>query len=197
MRAGPRASRASENDGIDALYNAGNSVAEYRHRHQLVETFGGWSAGLVNGWTRRYSIGVLHENNQYALEPGKAAPERLPSDLKLVGPFVRFQLVQDEFRQDMNLNLIGRVEDFAMGIQANAQLGYAFESLDRRAILAIPGKHKQRLRHHARQLHAGQRLRRRPLCRARREQLDRRPGALLPAARQARRAVLRTVRATP
>ena len=25
---------ASENDGIDALYNAGNSVAEYRHRHQ-------------------------------------------------------------------------------------------------------------------------------------------------------------------
>ena len=121
---------ASENDGIDALYNAGNSVAEYRHRHQLVETFGGWSAGLVNGWTRRYSIGVLHENDQYALEPGKAAPERLPSDLKLVGPFVRFQLVQDEFRQDMNLNLIGRVEDFAMGIQANAQLGYAFESLD-------------------------------------------------------------------
>jgi hemolysin activation/secretion protein len=47
----------------------------------------------------------------------------------VVGPFVRFQLVQDEFRQDMNLNLIGRVEDFAMGIQANAQLGRALESL--------------------------------------------------------------------
>jgi len=53
--------------------NAGNAVAEYRHRHQVVETFGGWSAGLVNGWTRRYSIGVLHENNQYALAPGKTA----------------------------------------------------------------------------------------------------------------------------
>jgi len=121
---------ASESLGTDALYNAGNSVAEYRHRHQIVETFGGWSAGLVNGWARRYSIGLTHENDVYTLEPGKTAPERLPSDLKVVGPFVRFQLVQDEFRQDMNLNLIGRVEDFAMGIQANAHLGRALESLD-------------------------------------------------------------------
>ena len=121
---------ASESLGTDALYNAGNSVAEYRHRRQAVETFGGWSAGLVNGWTRRYSIGFSHTNDQYALDPAKTAPERLPSDLRLVGPFLRFQLVQDEFRQDTNLNLIGRVEDFAMGIQANAQLGRALESLD-------------------------------------------------------------------
>lgn len=121
---------ASEGEGTDALYNAGNSVAEYRHKHEVVETFGGWSAGLVNGWTRRYSIGVSHTNDQYTLDPAKTAPERLPSDLKLTGPFVRFQLVQDEFRQDTNLNLIGRVEDFSMGIQVNAQLGRALESLD-------------------------------------------------------------------
>ncbi|HEU5176726.1 MAG TPA: hypothetical protein VFU24_04680, partial [Burkholderiales bacterium] len=121
---------ASENDGIDAIYNAGNSVAEYRHQSQQVETFGGWSAGLINGWVRRYSIGLLHQSDRYTLEPGKVAPERLPSDLKLVGPFVRFQLVQDEFRQDSNLNLIGRVEDFAMGLQAGAQLGRALESFD-------------------------------------------------------------------
>jgi len=121
---------ASEGEGTDAVYNAGNSVAEYRHRHEVVETFGGWSAGLVNGWARRYSIGVSSQNDQYSLDPAKTAPERLPSNLKLVGPFVRFQLIQDEFRQDTNLNLIGRIEDFAMGIQANAQLGRALESLD-------------------------------------------------------------------
>jgi outer membrane protein assembly factor BamA len=121
---------ASENDGIDALYNAGNTIAEYRHRRQSVETFGGWSAGLVNGWVRRYSVGLLHESDQYALEPGKTGPQRLPSDLKLVGPFVRLELIQDEFRQDMNLNLIGRVEDYSMGIQAYMQLGRALESLD-------------------------------------------------------------------
>ena len=129
-RAGPPGFGASENDGIDALYNAGNSVAEYRHHSQQVETFGGWSAGLINGWVRRYSIGVLHQSDQYFLEPGKVAPERLPSDLKLVGPFVRFQLIQDEYRQDSNLNLIGRIEDFAMGLQATAQLGRALETFD-------------------------------------------------------------------
>ena len=121
---------ASENNGIDALYNAGNAIAEYRHRQQRVETFGGWSAGLINGWTRRYSIGLLHQNDEYSLEPGKLAPERLPANLKLVGPFVRFELVQDEYRQDTNLNLIGRVEDFAMGLQANVQVGRALESLE-------------------------------------------------------------------
>src|SRR4029079_14313494 len=119
---------ASEGEGTDTVYNAGNSIAEYRHRHQAAETFGGWSPGLVNGWTRRYSIGVSRTNDQYSLDPSKTAPERLPSDLELVGPFVRFQLIQDEYRQNTNLNLIGRVEDFAMGIQVDAQLGRALES---------------------------------------------------------------------
>lgn len=121
---------ASESDGLESVYNAGNSVAEYRHRQQHVETSGGWSAGLVNGWVRRYSVGVLRHSDQYALEPGKTAPERLPSDLKLVGPFLRFELLQDEYRQDMNLNLIGRVEDFAMGVQASLQVGRALETFD-------------------------------------------------------------------
>ena len=121
---------ATESDGIESIYNAGNSVAEYRHRRQSVDSSGGWSAGLVNGWVRRYSVGFLHQTDEYALEPGKVAPERLPTDLALVGPYVKFELIQDEYRQDMNLNLIGRVEDFAMGFQASMQVGRALEAFD-------------------------------------------------------------------
>jgi hypothetical protein len=73
---------------------------------------------------------LLQHDDQYALDPDKTAPVRLPEDLKLVGPFLRFELIQDEYRQDTNLNLIGRVEDFAMGLQAHAQLGRALESLE-------------------------------------------------------------------
>jgi outer membrane protein assembly factor BamA len=116
---------ASDGDTLDSVYNAGNSVAEYRHRRRVAEAFGGWSPGLIAGWTRRYSIGVLHQDDDYELEPGKAAPERLPSDLTLAGPFVRFELLEDAFRTDVNLNLIGRVEDFAMGVQTQLQLGRA------------------------------------------------------------------------
>jgi hypothetical protein len=121
---------ASENDGTDALYNAGNTIAEYRHRRQSLELFGGWSAGLINRWVRRYTVGFQHENDEYALDPGKTPPQRLPSDLKLVGPFLRFELIQDEFRQDMNLNLIGRVEDYSMGILGRVQVGRALETLE-------------------------------------------------------------------
>jgi outer membrane protein assembly factor BamA len=120
---------ASDSDVVDSLYNAGNSVAEYRHRRHAGEVFGGWSAGLTGRWVRRYSVGLLHERDDYELEPGKAPPVRLPSDLELTGPFVRFELVEDAYRTDVNLNLIGRVEDFAMGVQSTLQLGRALEGL--------------------------------------------------------------------
>jgi outer membrane protein assembly factor BamA len=117
--------KALQSDTLDSLYNAGNNVSEYRVRRQAAEAFAGWSPGLIRGWTQRYSVGVQREENDYELEPGKPPPVRLPSDLALAGPFVRFETVQDAFRTDVNLNLIGRVEDFAMGVQAALQVGRA------------------------------------------------------------------------
>jgi outer membrane protein assembly factor BamA len=117
--------KATQSDALDAIYNAGTNVAEYRVRRQAAEAFAGWSPGLIRGWTQRYLIGVQREQNDYELEPGKPPPVRLPSDLELAGPFVRFETVQDAFRTDVNLNLIGRVEDFAMGVQAQVQVGRA------------------------------------------------------------------------
>ena len=119
--------RASQSDMLDSLYNAGNSVAEYRVRRHAAEAFAGWSPGLIRGWVQRYSVGVLREESDYELEPGKPPPVRLPSDLDLAGPFVRFEALQDAYRTDVNLNLIGRVEDFAMGVQASLQVGRALE----------------------------------------------------------------------
>jgi len=116
---------AFENDALTSQYNAGNQVAEYRVRSKAAEAFGGWSPGLIAGWTTRYSAGVLYNDSDYELEPGKAPPTRLPSDLTLAGPFVRFELVEDAFRTDVNLNLIARVEDFAMGVQSTLQFGRA------------------------------------------------------------------------
>jgi len=122
--------RVVDSDQLDPIYNAGNNVAEYRHRRRASEVFGGWSPGLSGSWTHRYSLGFMHESDEYTLEPGKPAPVRLPSNLALLGPFVRYELIEDAFRTDVNLNLIGRVEDFAMGLQARVQLGRALESLD-------------------------------------------------------------------
>jgi outer membrane protein assembly factor BamA len=50
-------------DGAEAIYNSGNQVAEYTRRHSRNEVFGGWSAGFIRGWTRRYSLGFLYDDN--------------------------------------------------------------------------------------------------------------------------------------
>jgi outer membrane protein assembly factor BamA len=119
----------SASDTIDALYNAGNSVAEYGHQRSYAEVFGGWSQGLIRGWTRRYSVGFLYENDDYELKPGRPAPVRLPSDLTRAAPFLRFELIEDAFRKDTNLDLIGRIEDVKMGLQSSVQVGRALGAL--------------------------------------------------------------------
>ena len=120
---------ASMSDSNDAIYNAGESIAEYRHHRSFGEVFGGWSPGLKGRWTRRFSAGLHYEDDDYELVPDLPPPVRLPSDLTVAGPFVRFELLEDAFRKDTNLNKIGRIEDVPMGLQASVQLGRSLTGL--------------------------------------------------------------------
>jgi hypothetical protein len=120
---------ASNDDRIESLYNAGNVVSQYRHREKQAEVFGGWSAGLVDGWVRRWSLGVSLQDVAYAPEPGRAAPSPLPPDERLVAPFVRYELIEDRFERELNRNLIGRPEFFALGLASTIQLGRASTGL--------------------------------------------------------------------
>jgi hypothetical protein len=114
---------------IDPVYDAGRSVAEYRRRENRGEVFGGWSAGLVDGWVQRWSLGTSLQDDGYAADPGRVAPARLPADEKLVAPFVRYELIEDRFEKLDNRNLIGRPEFFALGLAASVQLGRAMPAL--------------------------------------------------------------------
>jgi hemolysin activation/secretion protein len=116
---------ASRDDRIESIYNAGNVVSQFRHRAKQAEVFGGWSPGLVDGWVQRYSLGVSLQDDAFALEPDVVAPAQLPPDRKLVGPFVRYELIQDRYERELNRNLIGRPEFFALGLNATVQLGWA------------------------------------------------------------------------
>ncbi len=120
---------ASNDDRIDASYNAGTVQSQYRHRENQREVFGGWSPGLEDGWVRRYTVGLRSEDDAYAREAGLTAPTPLPSDDKLVGPFVRLELIEDRFEREQNRNLIGRPEFFALGLSSSLQLGRAFIGL--------------------------------------------------------------------
>ena len=121
--------KAAKFNQIDAIYNAGIVASQYRHRQTMGEAFGGWSQGLVEGWVQRYSLGVSVQDDAYALEPGLVPPPRLPTDEKLVAPFVRYELIEDRFDRQLNRNLIGRPEFFALGLASTLQLGRASTGL--------------------------------------------------------------------
>ena len=120
---------ASDEERIDAIYNAGHVIGQYRHHQQLGEVFGGWSAGLVDGWVRRYSIGLAVRDDAFALAPALAPPPQLPVSEKLHMPFVRYELIADRFEKEVNRNLVGRPEFFALGLHSKLQLGWAATSL--------------------------------------------------------------------
>jgi len=120
---------ALSDNRVESIYNAGAISSQYRHRQTLGEVFGGWSAGLVDGWVQRYSVGLSYQNDRYTAEAGLAAPPSLPVDEKRVAPFLRYQLVEDRFERELNRNLIGRPEFFALGLASTVQLGRATKNL--------------------------------------------------------------------
>lgn len=119
----------SNDDRIESIYSGGVVVAQYRRRRDAAEAYWGWSNGLIDGWTRRTSIGLSQRDDDFEVEPSLIAPAQLPVDEKLVGPFIRYEVVQDDTEKRRNRNLVGRTEFFALGFRSVAQLGRAMTSL--------------------------------------------------------------------
>jgi hypothetical protein len=115
-------------DRTDSIYNAGDDVAQYRHRSESAEVFGGWSRGLVAGWTHRYSAGAVMRDDTYAAEPGEVAPVPLPVDHAVRGPFVRYEVIEDRYVKVVNRDLIAKPEFFEKGFNASLQVTRALES---------------------------------------------------------------------
>jgi len=120
---------ASDDDRIESVYAAGAIAAQYRHLEDRADVFGGLSDGLVNGWTRRHVIGLSSAQHDYRLEPDRIAPQALPTNRKLVGPYLRLEVIEDSFRSVTNRDQIGRTETFALGLSSTLQLGRALRSL--------------------------------------------------------------------
>ena len=114
---------------LESVYQSGVLESRYRHWERWAEVFGGRSTGRVDGWVYRGSLGLMLQEDRYAIEPGVAPPDALPPDQKLVAPFVRVELVEDRFERDFNRNLIGRPEYFALGLAASAQIGWSMPAL--------------------------------------------------------------------
>jgi outer membrane protein assembly factor BamA len=126
---------------VDPRYDLGEIVDEFRHDESFAEVRGGISAGLENGWTRRWLAGFRYDHNEFAVEPGRLPPAELPPDRKLAYPWVGFSFIEDKYQTTQNLDQIGRLEDLYFGTSLGLSVGYASESLgsDRDAWIMTAG----------------------------------------------------------
>lgn len=111
---------------IETHYDLGKAVSEYDHAFRRHEAFVGWSSGLQNKWTRRWTTGVVYdEHNFYAPLNGELPVAAIPEARQFVYPFVGIEFLEDEFIKDRNVDQIGRVEDRHLGANMSLRVGYS------------------------------------------------------------------------
>jgi outer membrane protein assembly factor BamA len=128
---------ALDDDRIESLYDRGHIVDEFRNSRRVGTAYGGWSGGLVEGWTRRWTTGITYDDEAFSPVLGSTRSQLIPEDRRLVYPWIGFELVQDDFVKEHNRDQIGRTEDFQLGTSFSALLGWAARSLgsDREALI--------------------------------------------------------------
>ena len=110
---------------VDPLYDRGNIIDEFQEHDELARIYGGFSHGLDNGWVTRWTFGFTSDDRQFERAPLWGGVDFVPADRKLVFPWVRYELVQDDYLKYHNYNEIDRTEDFYLGTHLLAQLGWS------------------------------------------------------------------------
>jgi outer membrane protein assembly factor BamA len=127
-----------DDERTDSRYDLGEIVDQFDTHEKFSTIYWGRSGGLRDGWSRRMSFGLTHEDHAFSAVPGAIEPTALlPSDRTLVYPWIGGEWVEDAFYTARNRNQIEKTEDYSLGWRARAQLGYATESLgsDRNAFM--------------------------------------------------------------
>lgn len=129
--------KGMDDDRIEALYDRGQAIDQFRDRERSMTVYGGWSRGLIDGWTRRWTVGATYEQERFGTAPDWTGIALLPADRKLVYPWIGFDLSEDEFVKERNHDQIGRTEDFQLGARFSARVGWASNSFgsDRDALM--------------------------------------------------------------
>ena len=112
----------------DSLYRNAEVIGKYRHDGTSGEGYAGWSPGRVGRWTQRLSGGVSYNEDRYVVDPTQPPPTAIPPDRTFAGPFARYEVIEDDYLEVTNRELIQRPEYIAMGLHSTLQLGRSLAS---------------------------------------------------------------------
>ena len=126
-----------EDERRSALYVLGEEAAEFQHTRDYQSVFGGWSKGLQDGWVRRWTAGLVRDENRFSSVPNPTLPAAIPEDRELVYAFIGLDILEDQFEKTRNRDQIGKTEDFYLGSRLITSLGWSDESMgaDRDALI--------------------------------------------------------------
>jgi len=124
-------------DRRSTIYAFGEEAAEYRHARDYMSAFGGWSKGVRNGWVRRFTAGLVYDDNVFSPVPDPTLPAVIPEDRKLAYPFIGLEIVEDGYVTARNRDQMNQIEDFQMGLRVAASIGWSDRSFgaDRDALI--------------------------------------------------------------
>jgi outer membrane protein assembly factor BamA len=122
---------------VDSRYDLGKVIDEFETHAKVASAYWGFSNGLSNDWTRRYSLGFTYDDHEFTNAPGADPSQLLPDNRKLVYPWVAAEWVQDRFATTRNRDQIEKTEDYSLGWKLRAQVGFASSAAgsDRDAIM--------------------------------------------------------------
>jgi len=117
-------------DREERIYDLGDPIAGYRKETNYHVLFGGLSAGLRNGWVRRWTTGLIYNVAAFSPIVDSTIPDLIPEDRHLIYPFIGFELLEDNYQTSANRDQIQRTEDFYFGTRFTASLGLASKKFD-------------------------------------------------------------------
>jgi outer membrane protein assembly factor BamA len=112
-------------DQITPLYDLGEITDQFRQQNDFLNVQGGWSRGLVNGWTTRWLAGYRYDRSLFSPGGEEVGTVLLPEDRVLSYPWVGVELIQDRFQTTHNQDQIGRTEDVFLGKSLRLELGWS------------------------------------------------------------------------
>ncbi len=113
---------------IVPLYRRGQVVDQFAQKSRRLEIFRGFSRGLADDQTHRWTFGLTFEEVRFATSP-ESPSSIVPTDRTLAYPWIGFEQVGNRYLETENFDRIGRTEDRYLGTRLQARLGLSPRAL--------------------------------------------------------------------
>jgi outer membrane protein assembly factor BamA len=114
----------------EKIYEQGEVVHRFDHTKKYFDFLIGFSRGLINNRTRRWTWGLSIHDDEFQANADSSPGYIVPNKRRLVYPWVGYEYVQNRFIKTRRLNFINRTEDLNLGKQYHLKIGWSDKSFN-------------------------------------------------------------------